>query len=297
MNNTPHPSLSHQRGLFALYAASMIIAINGVFSKVIPLDAITITFTRCLIAFVAMCFILQFQKNKNLFRLQHKSSYLKVLAIGALMSVHWSSFFHSMQISTVAIGILAHYSFPIITVLLESLLNKKRPKRQDIISGLIVLVGVAIMVPSWDLDSSTFLGVSFGLLSAAAWSTRNVLQGRWLAKESGQSIMTYQLLMVVIFTAAFCNYPALSQTTTEIWLILLALGVVSTAFGHTLFSIALRVINAKSVSLISCLQPPIAIGLSWLILNEIPTLGTALGGSIILCVALYEAFQIKPNPV
>ena len=294
MNNPPL-SLSHQRGMLALYSASVIIAINGVFSKVIPLDAITITFTRCVIAFIAMCIILQLQNTQSLFRLRNKSSYLKIVAIGALMSVHWSSFFHAMQTSTVAIGILAHYSFPIMTVLLESLLNKQRPAIKDVISGLIVLVGVAIMVPSWNLDSQVLIGVGFGLLSAAAWSTRNVLQGRWLANESGQSIMTYQLLLVAIFTTLLCDFSALSQVSNTTWITLLLLGVVSTAFGHTLFAIALRVINAKSVSLISCLQPPIAIGLSWLIIAEVPTLETLIGGSIILCVALYEAINAKPK--
>ncbi|WP_053979309.1 DMT family transporter [Marinagarivorans algicola] len=285
--------ISHQRGLLALYSATVILAINGVLSKSIPLDAITITFARCGIACIALCMILQLQRSQNLLSLKARKSYGFVLLVGALMACHWSSFFHAMQISTVAIGILAHYSFPVITVIIEPLLDKQKPQKNDLLAGMAVLMGVGLMVPSWDLNSQAFLGVAFGLLSGATWAVRNIVQRRWLSQESSQSIMIYQLLVILLFTAAFIDYPSLLLASNNTWLMLLLLGVVSTALGHTLFSISLRVMQAKSASLISCLQPPIAVGLSWLILAEQPTVQTLIGGSMILGIALYEAIKIK----
>ncbi|HEY7773782.1 MAG TPA: DMT family transporter [Marinagarivorans sp.] len=288
-------AVSYPRGMVALYSATVILSINGVLSKVIPLDAITTTFIRCVIAFFALCFMLRLQKSEKLFQLGHSRNYWQVIVIGFLMTIHWSSFFHAMQVSTVAIGILAHYSYPVLTVILEPILDKKRPQVADLMAGFIVLIGVAVMVPSWQLHSQALIGAAFGLLSACAWSTRNVLQRRWLARESGQSIMAYQLLVIVVLSSVFCDYSALFNVSYDTWLVILLLGVVSTAFGHTLFSIALRAISAKSVSLISCLQPPLAILLSGLILAEIPNLQTIIGGSIILCVALYEAVKMQGN--
>ncbi len=289
----PAHNITHQKGLIALYTATCILGINGVLSKAIALDAISITLMRCIIGFVALAMILQLQKSKNLFRLNNNRHFIFVLIIGALMSVHWSSFFHSMQISTVAIGILAHYSYPVITVIVEPLLDKKWPRLQDIGAALLVIIGVALIAPSWDIHGSAMAGVLFGLLSASTWAARNIITRRYLSTESGQSIMTYQLLVVVIFTASLADTNAILNASTNTWLMLLLLGVVSTAIGHTLVVISLRVLSAKSVSLISCLQPPIAIALGWLILNETPALTTVVGGSIILCVAFYEAVNIK----
>ena len=281
--------ISHQRGLFALYSAVLILAVNGVLCKSIALDAVSITSLRCAIAFMVISLFFTLGNNRHLFKLSSAKSILPVTIIGLLMTVHWSSFFHAMQISTVAIGILAHYCFPVITVLLEAALNRRLPALKDVLASLAVIVGVAIMVPSWDLNNQALMGAAFGLLSALTWACRNVLQGRWLAHESGQSIMLYQLLVIVIVTAAFIDWPAATQMSERSWLMLILLGVVGTAFGHTLFSIALRAINAKSIALIACLQPPVAIFLSWLLIDEMPSSTTLIGGSIILAVAGFEA--------
>lgn len=281
--------ISHQRGLVALYSAVFILAINGVLCKSIALNAVTITSLRCAIAFTVIALFFTLTNNRQRFRLTSTKSILPIIVVGLLMSVHWSSFFHSMQISTVAIGILAHYCYPVITVLLEAILNRKMPALSDLLASLGVIVGVAIMVPSWQLDNQAFIGAAFGLLSALTWASRNVLQGRWLAHESGQTIMLYQLLVIVGVTCILIDWEQTAQLDSRGWLLLLVLGTIGTAFGHTLFSIALRAINAKSISLISCLQPPVAIFLSWLLLNEVPSINTLFGGAIILAIASFEA--------
>ena len=285
--------VSQQQGLLALYSATAILAINGVLSKAIQLDAVSITFLRCAIAIVALAAIFKVQRGKNLFRLLNPKRLPFVVLVGLLMAAHWSSFFHSMQISTVAIGILAHYSFPVITVILEPLWDKQRPKLADIIAACVVLVGVALMVPSWQAGGSAVVGVAFGLLSATTWGLRNIVQRRYLAAESGQTMMFYQLLVIVLATAVFIDIPSIQQLAPASWWMLLLLGVVSTALGHTLISISLRVLNAKSISLISCLQPPLAVALAWLFLSEAPNLQTFLGGGLILLVALYETQKTK----
>jgi len=45
--------------------------------------------------------------------------------------------------------------------------------------------------------------------------------------------------------------------------------------------------------LIGCLQPLIASVLAWLVMSEMPQLNVAIGGLIILSVAMYES--VKKN--
>ena len=83
--------------------------------------------------------------------------------------------------------------------------------------------------------------------------------------------MVTQVGVAALVCAPFSRFDQLGPLTTTDWWLILGLGLVSTAFAHTLIVVSLRHLAAKSVSLISCFQPPLAIVLGWLALNETPT--------------------------
>lgn len=284
-----------QIALLSLYCAVIILSINGVLAKAIPIDAVTITHTRCAIAVAVLLAFSVFQRQT--LRLLHRTHYRAVAVLGVLMAIHWVSFFKGMQVSTVAIGMLAHYSHPVLTVIFEPLMDRKAPARTDLLAGLVVFAGIVLMVPDWTVGGNALLGVVFGLLSAMAFSARNIFQRRWVRGEPGSSVMFYQMLVVALVTLpaviALNGHKELAQASMETWLMILALGVISTAFSHTLLAISLRALSAKTVSLISCLQPPLAILLGWLLLAETPAPITLGGGTLILAAAAYESIKSR----
>ena len=148
-------------GLPALYLANVLLAINGVWCKSIHLDALTITALRCAIAALALIILASAQHTVWGFETRNKK--ILIVVLGVLMGAHWSTFFHSMQVSTLAIGILAHYSAPVVTVILEPLLDRKWPKIKDLLAGLLVLAGLAMMVPHWDINSQAIAGIGLPL--------------------------------------------------------------------------------------------------------------------------------------
>ncbi len=282
----PSPKLA----LMSLYFTVTAMGVNGLYSKVIPLNAVTTTELRCLVAAITLG-LFSLLGRKSL-RLSSWRQYGVVVGLGMLMAAHWSSFFHAMQASTVAIGILAHYSYPVVTVIVEPLINKRSPALSDVVAGLAVLAGVALMVPEWSWSSGALVGVLFGLISAITFGARNILQRRWLQDTSSKSTMFYQLLTVAVITAPFMDWQGIHALTIKGWCLVLLLGAISTALLHTVFVFSLRSLSAKSVSLVSCLQPPAAILFSWLLLGETPALNTILGGAVILTSALYESVKV-----
>ncbi len=280
---------ARSEGLLAIYTAMVLLAINGVLSKTIPLDAITVTCLRCSIAFFALLAFALWQQQPWGFKSTRERCL--VVGLGVLMGIHWSCFFKGMQVSTVAIGILAHYTTPVVTVTLEPLLDKRLPKAADVLAALIVLIGLAIMVPEWHWGSQTLWGIFFGVCSALTLATRNVFQRRWLSNNSSVQSMVIQVFVGALVCAPFSQFDQLGPLTSTDWWLILGLGLVSTAFAHTLIVVSLQHLAAKSVSLISCFQPPLAILLGWLLLNESPNLNTFIGGSLILGCALYEAIM------
>lgn len=274
----------------ALYLSIALGAINGLFSKSIPLNAVTITQVRSAIAalFIAAVILLL---RKAVVR------DLKTLAllgfVGLLLGIHWVTFFHSMQVSTIAIGVLATFTFPIMTVFLEAAFAGKKLRWQDVLSGVLVLLGVAVMLGDQPLgfNSSTAQGAAWGLLSAFLFASRNVISKYSLpAIPSAESLM-YQLAAVALILIPFIDFHKVSQLAESDWVQLVTLGIFTTALCHTLIVFCYNNLPAKTVAMISCLQPPLAAVLGWLFLQEQVGLYVVVGGAIILYVAVREATQ------
>ena len=280
-----------KHGLSILYVAVFLLALNGLFAKLIPLDATSITQLRSVLAGITLILFALLRKRK--LKLDTGRQYIGIYLIGVVMGLHWICFFYSMQISTVAIGMLSLFTYPIITVLLEPFYNKQKLLTSDVLAGLVVLFGVYMMV-SDDLhsfNSNTVQGVIWGVVSAFLFSLRNLLQKYYYPEVSSDRLMLHQVIAISIMLLLFVDYPNVVLLDTGDWLTLVLLGVISTAMGHTLLSYSLKHLAAKSIAMISCLQPFFATIFAWIILNEVPTNSVLLGGVIIVSVALYESLK------
>ena len=64
------------------------------------------------------------------------------IALGALLSAHWMTFFKAIQVSTVAIGLLAFASFPVFVTLFEPIFFKERWRAVDMLTMAVVVPGL-----------------------------------------------------------------------------------------------------------------------------------------------------------
>ena len=288
---------NNRKALATLYLSALLLSCNGLFANGIPLNATSLSQLRSVIAVLAL--VVFYLIRKQTLTLPSGRDYLRTYFLGILMGLHWITFFAAMQVSSVAIGMVAIFSYPVITVILEPALNKQLPKISDIIAGLVVLLGISIMVPesnssgSWQANETTLMGVGLGLISALLFSIRNTLQGRLIKNIDAGSSSLHQFLIIGLILIPFVDWQATSQLTTDNYIKLLVFGVVTTALAHSLLVSALRSLSAKSVAMIGCIQPPLGALLAWLILNEHVSLQVFFGGAIVLSVALYETWQSR----
>jgi len=287
-------------GLPALYLAIFLLALTGLFAKLIPLDATSIIQLRSLVAAVGLAGFIAAQKRR--LRLGGVRAYAGVYGLGLLLGLHWVSFFHAMQVSSVAVGMLAMFTFPVLTILLEPLFSNRKLTAGDVCAGLLVLAGLGIMVGPGltDLQRPVTLGVLFGVGSALLFALRNLLQKYLFAGESSDGLMFHQVVAITLLLAGFVDYPRVQAMGKVGWGEILLLGILSTAAGHTLLNFSLKQLSAKSVALIQCLQPLVAALLAWYVVGETPGAAVLVGGGIILAVAAYESLcrprTAQPNP-
>jgi len=277
-----------RKSLFTLHISSLIFGGTGLFAKLIDLSPIDITAIRTLIASAGLFMLLKISRQKV--TLDSSRHYLIMLGQGVLMGLHWVTFFYSIQVSSVAIGMISLFTYPIITVFLEPLWKGKAPQLSDILCGALVLFGVYLMVPEFSFENDITRGVCWGVLSASLFSLRNVIQRCYLSDYRGDTSMMYQS-----FTAGICGMlfitPAISTINVSTWVKLVILGLFFTAIPHSFFAGSLRHLKAKSASLISCLQPVYGIIYALVILYEVPNVTTVLGGGIIMLAAAMESHR------
>lgn len=279
-----------QSGLLELHFAVLLFGGTALFSKLIPLSALDITLLRCVVAAFILALIIKVSRNR--LRLNNSKDYIVAIGLGIVVSLHWVTYFASMQLSSVAIGMIAFFTYPVMTILIEPFFTGNKIKTVDIFSGLIVLMGVILLIPEADLGNDVTLGIAIGILSAAFFTARNLLHKRYFSAYSGPQAMFYQTGVAVIFLAPWQTVEV-SQITQHTWWLILLLGVAFTAAPHALFTAALRHLSAKTVSLVSCLQPFYGAVLAFFFLGEHLDVKTAIGGCLVVATAIFETQQTR----
>lgn len=274
-----------KRSLINLHITVMLLGGTALFSKLIPLSALDITFGRAVPACILLFIFVKLSGHS--LKLNSSKDYLIGIGLGILMAVHWVTYFASMQYSSVAVGMIAMFTFPVITVLLEPFFENTKLCLQDIVSALVVLLGIWLIVPSSSINNDVTLGVLVGVFSALLYALRNLLHRKYFSHYPGAKGMAYQCLVICPCLIFFVSED-MTGISLETAGLLLLLGTVFTALPHAMIASALQHLRAKTFSLVACMQPFYGFVLAILVLNEYPTWQTLIGGLLVISAAVYE---------
>lgn len=275
------------KGLFAVHSAVLIFGLTALFSKLISLTALEITLLRSVFAAFIISALFLWQKKS--IKLSNIKDYGIVILLGVLLALHWVTYFHAMQVSSIAVGVIALYTFPVMTVFLEPLFHGERPHLKDIVSALVVLFGIYLLVPEFSFNNDTTLGIVWGVLSALFFALRNIIQGHHFKGYTAKHSLFYQTLVTFVVLLPF-SFEVIPEVTHFQWGQLIILGLFFTAVPHTLFAFSLLNLKAKTVSLVACVQVVYATIFAALVLSELPQLSTVIGGLIVVSAAMYESY-------
>ncbi len=272
------------KNLVELHIATLILGSNGIFAKLIALPASQIIFWRSLIAAIAIGIYL-LAKKKRIF-LKEKRDYLIFVMLGIFVGIHWVTFFYSIQISNVAIGYLSLFTYPVMTAFLEPLLNHEKLEKRDILSALLVFVGVLVIVPELRISNIVTQGILWGVFSGLLYALRNIYCRASVKKYSGPLVMFYQFVItaVILLPSVSGNFELHFKSI----LLLLILGLVCTAFAHVLLANSLETLKAQTIGIVGSLQVAYSIIFAALLLSELPTIKTLIGGAIIMTAVFIE---------
>lgn len=284
MSNPSAPA----RSLAALNAAVLLFGFAGLFGKWIALSPVLIVLGRTVVAAITLALIRPHWPTSG------RRVELRMFASGAVLALHWVSFFAAVQTSTVAIGLLGYATFPLFTLLLECLMLGRPFRARDGWTSLLVVGGLVLVVPQWDWSDAAIRGLGWGLVSAATFALLAVINRREAQRRPALDIALWQNA-----AAAACLLPfawtafAAATPTPRDYVLLVTLGVLCTALSHTLFIASLRTVTAHLASIVAALEPVYGMLLAWALLGEVPGWRMWAGAALLVAAAIAAA-RSKP---
>jgi len=238
-------------------------------------------------------FLYFFIKSKKIsLKVSDRKTHVPLIISSLFMAGHWITYFYALKLSNVALGMLSLFTFPVITALLEPVFLKTKLNPIHIVLGIIVFIGIYILAPEFNLESTDVKGILFGLLSALCYSIRVLILKQHVQNFHGSMLMFYQTTVITIVMVPVLFFMDLSGFQSQFpYLLLIAL--LTTAIGHSLMVHSLKFFSATATTIISSIQPIFGIILAFLFVNEIPTMNTVWGGLLILSTVLIESVRSK----
>jgi drug/metabolite transporter (DMT)-like permease len=290
---TKHPGPA-AHALIRIHSAVLLFGLSGLFGKFIDASPLYIVLGRTVFAAVTLGIYARLISGTRLSDIPGQGMGLFILQ-GALLAVHWYFFFLSIQISSVAVGLVTFSTFPLFVTFMEPLVFKEPLERKDILTAVAVFTGICLVIPEIDLSNQTTLGGFFGILSGLTFAIlalvnrRNVRVSDPVAVAFFQNLFAALCLVLPVFliqprAPAPADLPAL-----------VFLGVVCTALSHTLFISSLKQIRAQTASVITGLEPVYGIVLAFFLLKETPALSTLAGGGIIIGASVAAGYFASPR--
>ena len=278
---------NYKKYLMQLHLSVFLFGMSGLFGKLVLMPALVIVWGR---VFFSSIFLSGVLKSKNSFEIIKGKTLLVFIVLGSILTLHWFSFFKSIQNSTVAIGLITFSTFPFFVTIIEPYFFGEKFEIQNLFLSIITLLGVTLIVPEFNLSNKITQGVLWGLLSGFTYALLSIGNRKYVQKFNSLTISFYEQFVSTIILFPFM-FKYFSDFTIKNILLLVLLGVVFTAVSHSLFINSLKNIKAQTASIVSTLEPVYGIVFASIFLGENINLKTLIGGVLILSSVLYKTIK------
>ena len=279
---------NNRKNILWLHISVMLFSISGVIGQFVEVPSVLVAMGRVVCSSILL-FILTRVKKESL-KLESKKDYVLIMLTGVVLAIHWTSFFQSIQVSSVAIGTITFSTFPLFLTFIEPIVFKEKLRMKNIISAVILMIGVLITIPEFSMENQVTVGIIWGMVSSFTYAIITLGNRYFSRKYIGRVVCLYEQ-----GTAAIVLLPAAFLVPT-VWrpqdiLGVMMIGFFCTAFAYSLYVSAQKGVRAQTAGLISGMETVYGIIYALILLGEVPSGREILGGIVILGVALVTSLK------
>ncbi len=215
------------------------------------------------------------------------------LGTGLLYAVESLAYLYAVRLIPVSVTVLVFFTFPVFVALLVRVIDKVPVTPLKTVSLVAAFAGVALTTGAAPqaLDP---IGIGLALVAAIGTAAFIVLGGQ-ITRALGS--VGFALIAFTVATVVFGTWivltGALNLPETALGWFGLVGGSMTFVAAILCFFTALKVVETVSATLVSNLEPILAIAIAYLVLGEILTLPQMLGGAIVVAAILLPSLAGK----
>jgi len=285
---------SFKRSLIQLHVFVFLAGLTAPIGNLIQLNGLILVFYRMLLTVLALIPIYLMHQQASQISLKDK---VKLMFIGVLIAIHWVCFYGSIKLANVSIALVCISSVGIFTAMLEPLIFKSKFIWNDILIGLLSLIGI-LFIFQFDIHFRT--GILVGLVSALFASIFTIINKRLTVQYTTQTIQTFEMLggfgflAIVILSINAYQHNAFVIPTQRDWFWLIILALVCTVLANHLMLNALKRISAFTLNVTLNLEPVYGIIIAILLFQEHKQMGKGfyIGIVLIAISVMLQMFRV-----
>lgn len=279
-----------------LHFLVFIAGFTAILGKLITNSPVSIVWHRMFIALIVIFLFVAITRKKL------KTSYqniLKYAILGFVISLHWITFFMSIDYSNVTIALSMMSTTAFFTSFIEPFFFSRKIIAHELLLSILVIIAIFLILNS-ELNYS--VGIILGIFSAFFASIFSVLNGLLIKNEKAYKISFYEFLFGVLFISIFLIITGrlddllIESFFSVNFLYISILGVVCTAYAFIAAVYLLNYITPYSAVLTYNLEPVYGILLALIIFGESEQMSSNFYiGLLLILFSVFLNFYLKNN--
>ncbi|MBU6341614.1 MAG: EamA family transporter [Bacteroidetes bacterium] len=286
-----------QRAYIYLHISVFLWGFTAILGKLISLQALPLVWWRVILCCLTLLLTFPLQALRDMPRWL----IYKMLGIGFIVGLHWMCFYSSIKLSNASVAVTTMAATAFFSALAEPLLFKQKIKWHEMILGLLILPGMALVVGN--IDWNMRLGFAVGILGALLAAIFTALNKQIVMRDQPPALVMSFVEMFGVFLVTSLFLPVFTLFLPQMsiypsamdWLWLGVLAWFCTLLPYTLTLKSMQQLSAFIANLSINLEPIYGIILAGIIFREDRDLNTGfyLGVLIILLAVFGHPFLKK----
>ncbi len=254
----------------------------GLFVRWVDLPPVAFVFSRCALAAATLGVFLGCRRLLRGPAVtgfgRTRPAWWGIALLGVLLAAHWLFLVGAQQRAPLGTVLLITYLAPVmVTVLAPRVIGEAVP-RLTLLAALVGLLGVAVLVRP---GAGFGAGEVLALLAAATYAGLTLGWKRVVGDVGGVRLAFTQLGAAAVVLAPLALTTDWGPARVDWWWLVLV-GVVLTAGLSSLYLVLLNLLPAATVGVLTYVEPVSAVLVGWAFLGEVPTVGTLVGGALVV---------------